>query len=320
MQQQHRAEQRRAAQGGRYCREGGGNCTPRGDDGTTVLRVPSPHSQRPVRGKRVPVSPVHKRRSQRALFPLVSPLCRASRCSTGGGGGSVRPHSASRWVLSPQSSVSQHVAGGFQRALHGGSPAAGRPQLDPPPPPLSPNRALPQPDRGHGVSSRRGRASEAVCGLQAPGPLPSARHSPPAAAAPRRADRIPARAGRTRRYGCREGTKSAARTRPDPTRELRPLLASPPPPLRLPGGRRGHGQGVWPPEGAGPGAGGRGAGRSLAVEQEPPPFWFRCLGRSRAEAAAARSGSRPGPVPAGGREDAARRSPSSVPAVLSLTR
>lgn len=91
MQQQHRAEQRRAAQGGRYCREGGGNCTPRGDDGTTVLRVPSPHSQRPVRGKRVPVSPVHKRRSQRALFPLVSPLCRASRCSTGGGGGLSSP-------------------------------------------------------------------------------------------------------------------------------------------------------------------------------------------------------------------------------------
>lgn len=91
MQQQHRAEQRRAAQGGRYCREGGGNCTPRGDDGTTVLRVPSPHSQRPVRGKRVPVSPVHKRRSQRALFPLVSPLCRASRCSTGGGGAQFAP-------------------------------------------------------------------------------------------------------------------------------------------------------------------------------------------------------------------------------------
>lgn len=89
----------------------------------------------------------------------------------------------------------------------------------------------------------------------------------------------------------------------------------------FPAGGRGYPGEVWPGGGRGRARGGRGAGRSLAVEQEPPPFWFRCLGSEhRAEAAAGRSGSRPGPVRAGGREDAARRSPSSAPAVLSLTR
>lgn len=139
----------------------------------------------------------------------------------------------------------------------------------------------------------------------------------PQAGTHQRAARIPARAGRARHYGCRERTKNAARSNP------RAAAASRFIPLPPPGCWRGRGllRWVWPPEGAGPGAGwGRGAGRSLAVEQKPPPFWFRRLGRSRAEAAAARSGSRPGSVPEDGREDAARRSPSSVPAVLSLTR